>query len=312
MDMDLNDDQVMLVDALRSLGDGFRTLPPGHERDYAYWSADLEKALREGGFLAAGRDAGWLEAALVVMEAARLPVVTTAMVSALAVPQLTGHALDGPVAILRGDTGRAHRFLGVADYALVALDDDVALVDLRGRPVEPVQSVFAYPYGRLVEPLDLTGAERLGQDALPKLLQWQRVGIAAEAAGAADSAVAITVEHVKERHVFGKPIGGFQAVQHRLARCHQQVRAARFLALHAAWTGDASRADVAATYAQDIVNTLAFDLHQFNGGMGVTAEYKLHFWTYRLRALQAEAGGADGAACNLYDALWDARGKAAA
>ena len=312
MDLELNEDQVMLVDALRSLGEGFQDLPAGHERDYACWSAPLEKALRDGGFLAAGRDAGWLEAALVVMEMAKLPVVTTAMVSALAEPQLTGRVLDGPATILRGDTTRAHRFVGVADYALVALDDDVALVDLRGKPVEPVKSVFAYPYGRLVEPLDLTGAERLGRDALPKLLQWQRVGIAAEAAGAAESAVAITVEHVKERFVFGKPIGGFQAVQHRLAQCHQQARATRLLALHAAWTGDPSRADVAAAYAQDIVNKLAFDLHQFNGGMGVTAEYKLHFWTYRLRALQAEAGGADGAASDLYEMLWDEHGKVAA
>jgi hypothetical protein len=312
MDMELNEDQVMLVDALRSLGEGFQNLPAGHERDYACWSKPLETALREGGFLAAGRDAGWLEAALVVMEMARLPVVTTAMVSALAVPQVTGRVLDGSATIIRGDTARAHRFLGVADYALVALEDDVALVDLRGREVAPVKSVFAYPYGRLVAPLDLAGAERLGEDALAKLLQWERVGIAAEAAGAAESAIAITVEHVKERHVFGKPIGGFQAIQHRLAQCHQQARATRFLALHAAWTGDPLRADVAATYAQDIVNKLAFDLHQFNGGMGVTAEYKLHFWTYRLRALQAEAGGADGAASAAYDRLWDAQGKAAA
>ena len=311
MDMELDDDQTMLVDALRTLGDGYRTLPAGHERDYAFWSAPLEAALRDGGFMAAGRDAGWLEAALVVLETARLPVVTTAMVSVLAVPQVTGRVLDGPATILRGDTARAHRFLGVAEYALVALDDDVALVDLRGRSVEPVASVFAYPYGRLVEPLDLAGAERFGADALPALLQWQRVGIAAEAAGAAESAIALTVAHVKERRVFGKPVGGFQAVQHRLAQCHQMARAARFLALHAAWSGDPLRADVAATYAQDMVGKLAFDLHQFNGGMGVTAEYTLHFWTYRLRALQAEAGGADGAAMDVFDALWDDRGRAA-
>ncbi len=312
MDLELDEQQTLLVDALRSLGEGYRNLPSGHERDYACWSPSLERVLRESGFMAAGRDAGWLEAALVVLEMARLPVATTAMISALAVPQLAGRVLDGPATILRGDPARAHRFLGIADYALVVLEDDVALVDLRGRRVEPITSVFAYPYGRLVEPLDLSGAERLGARALPQLLQWQRVGIAAEAAGAAESAIAITVEHVKERHVFGKPIGGFQAVQHRLAQCHQMARATRFLALHAAWTGDPLRADVAAAYAQDMVNKLAFDLHQFNGGMGVTAEYKLHFWTYRLRALQAEAGGADGAAGDVYDRLWDAEGKVAA
>ena len=79
----------------------------------------------------------------------------------------------------------------------------------------------------------------------------------------------------------------------------------RMLALYAAWSVEAVAADVAATYAQDHVGKLAFDLHQFNGGMGVTAEHKLHFFTYRLRALQAELGGADAAAGAVYDALWN-------
>ena len=38
--------------------------------------------------------------------------------------------------------------------------------------------------------------------------------------------------------------------------------------------------------------------------MGVTTEHLLHFWTYRLRALQAEAGGTYGAALDLADKLW--------
>ena len=104
---------------------------------------------------------------------------------------------------------------------------------------------------------------------------------------------------------FGRAIGSFQAVQHRLAQCHQIACAMRMLALYAAWSGEAVAADIAATYAQDHVGKLAFDLHQFNGGMGVTAEHKLHFFTYRLRALQAELGGADAAAGAVYDALWD-------
>jgi hypothetical protein len=304
MDMELNEDQVLLVDALRTLGEPWANMPAGQERAYSHHALDLEQALRAGGFLDAGRQAGWLEAALVVLEMARLPVVTTAAVAALVAPALLGEPLDGPVTILSGDTARAQRFLGTARYALVELADDVALVDLQGLEVAPVDSIFAYPYGRLVTPFDLSGARRLGAGAVAKLRLWRRIGIAAECAGAAESAIAITVDHVKERTVFGKPIGSFQAVQHRLAQCHQIARAMRFLALHAAWTGDPLRADIAAAYAQDHVSKLAFDLHQFNGGMGVTAEYKLHFWTYRLRAMQAEAGGADGAAADVYDALW--------
>ena len=151
---------------------------------------------------------------------------------------------------------------------------------------------------------DWTAAVPVGTDG--KLSQWARVALACEAAGAAQAAVALTVEHVKERFAFGRAIGSYQAVQHRLAQCHQIARAMRFLALYAAWSGEPSAADIAATYAQDHVNKLAFDLHQFNGGMGVTCEYQLHFFTYRLRALQAEFGGADGAAIGLFNGLWSA------
>ena len=50
-------------------------------------------------------------------------------------------------------------------------------------------------------------------------------------------------------------------------------------------------ADVAACYAQQHVKKLVVDLHQFSGAMGVTNEFALHLWTYRLRALQSEGGG---------------------
>jgi hypothetical protein len=93
-------------------------------------------------------------------------------------------------------------------------------------------------------------------------------------------------------------------VQHRLAQCHQIVRALRYNALHAAWTGEPVRADLAWTYAQTHIQKLVFDLHQFNGAIGLTTEYKLHYWTFRLRALQPEAGGGDAAALAVADKLW--------
>ena len=93
-------------------------------------------------------------------------------------------------------------------------------------------------------------------------------------------------------------------MQHRLAQCHQIARGIRFLALRAAFSGSPLDADLAAAYAQEHVHKLVFDLHQFNGGMGVTNEHELHFWTYRLRALQAEVGGTDKAALAIADQLW--------
>lgn len=302
MDMELTGEQRLLVDAVETLGARWQTMPPGHERDYAHYEANLQFALADGGFLRAGLDMGMLEAALVAIEVSRLPVVTSVGASALVSAALTGDVPAGPIAIVSGDWHKAQRMLSVANHAIVLRDDRALLLDLADVAIEPVGSVYAYPYGRFVAEPDWAAAIPVGDAAT--LRQWARVAIACEAAGATQAAIALTVDHVKQRFAFGRAIGSYQAVQHRLAQCHQIARAMRFLALHAAWSGDATGADVAATYAQDHVNKLAFDLHQFSGGMGVTCEYQLHFFTYRLRALQGEFGGADGAATGVFDRLW--------
>ena len=306
MDMELTSEQQMLVDAVRGTSARWREMPAGHERDYSYFAADLQDTLHQGGFLRAGLDMGMLEAALVAMEISQLPVVTSVGASAIVAPALLGDVPDGPVALIEGDGSKPQRLLGAAKFALAERGGDVVLLDVQGVETEAVDSIYAYPYARFVSAPDWGRADIVARGGADRLRQWRRVALAAEMAGAAEAGTALTVAHVKERTVFGKPIGTFQAVQHRLAQCHQIQRAMRFLTLHAAWSGDPVGADMAAAYAQDHVNKFAFDLHQFSGGMGVTAEYKLHFYSYRLRALQGELGGADGAATGVYDRLWGA------
>ena len=102
-----------------------------------------------------------------------------------------------------------------------------------------------------------------------------------------------------------RPLAAYQVVGHRLAECHLIVEGIRALALKAAWSADPFDAAQAATYAQMNFQKVLFDTHQFNGGMGVTNEHKLHFWTYRFRALQSEVGGAASAASlETADLLW--------
>ena len=303
MDLELNSEQTLLVEAVGSLGARWRELPRGHERDSAYFASDLHTALTEGGFLRAGLDMGMLEAALVIIEVSRLPCVTSVGASAMVAAALLGEIPQGPVALLSNDLAGAQRLLPIAAHAFAEDGEDAVFLDLAGVEVESVESIYAYPYGRFAEPIDLARGHRLTGAAV-RLRQWRRTALAAECAGAAQSALAITLEHVKQRFVFGHAVGSFQAVQHRLAQCHQIACAMRFLALHAAWSGEALGADTAATYAQDHANKLAFDFHQFNGGMGVTNEHQLHYFTYRLRALQSEVGGADSAATAVYDHNW--------
>ncbi|MET0657595.1 MAG: acyl-CoA dehydrogenase family protein [Steroidobacteraceae bacterium] len=305
MDYALNEDQAALVAALQALLQDHAQIPQSARSSYCYFDAELQQQLEAAGFLAARRMLGSLEAALVVIETARVPVMVETGASTLVAPELLDEALAGPIALVSGKAlHKAHRNLAIARTALIERDDHVLVLPVSAQDVETVSSIYAYPFGRFRQHVDLNKGRRLDGAAVNTLKQWWRVALAAEMAGAAQAAVAFTVDYVKQRSVFGRPVGSFQSVQHRLAQCHQIARAMNFMALKAAWSRDPRDADLAACYAQHNVPKVLFDLHQFNGAMGITNEHLLHFWTYRLRALQSEAGGVYDAALDIATRLW--------
>jgi alkylation response protein AidB-like acyl-CoA dehydrogenase len=305
MDFQLNEEQQALVSAVQTILQDHAELPQSARLQTHFFDHALQELLGSTGFLNVGRELGTLAAALVIIEAARIPAVIEVTGQALILAQLVGdERLRGPVALLsERDLPKAHRNLPIARTALIDVGEDVAIVDVEPANVRSVESIYAYPYGRFVQMPDLRAARRLpGRGA--KLRQWWRVGLAAEIAGAAQSAVSFTISHVKQRHVFGHPVGAFQSVQHRLVQCHLVATGTHYLALRAAWSGEAYHADLAACYAQQHVQKLLVDLHQFTGAMGITNEFLLHFWTYRLRALQSEAGGMIEAALSAAGSRW--------
>lgn len=307
MDFQLSEEQSALVAALQAILQDHARLPQSALLGSCYFDVKLQDLLREHGFLDAGRDLGSLEAALIIEEAAKIPAVTEVAASTLIVPRVLGEErVAGPIALVSGQAlAGAHRYLPIARTALVDLGDDVGIVPLAEGDVTPVASVLAYPYGRFARVPEVSTMRRL-QGVGSRLRQWWRVGLTAEFAGAAQSAVNHTIEYVKQRQAFGRPIGAFQAVQHRLVQCQFVVTGVHWLALRAAWSGEPHHADLAACYAQQQVRKLLVDLHQFTGAMGVTNEFLLHFWTYRLRALQSEAGGLDEAARAIARHRWSA------
>lgn len=305
MNFSLTDEQGALVAAVQSILGDHADIAQAHRHGFYHHDADLQRVLQENGFLDCGRELGVLEAALVVIEVAKLPatveVAASALVSAKLLPEET---MRGPVAIVAGGTlDHAQRNLPIARTALVEDGEDVVVVEIDADAVETITSVFAYPYGRFRSRPALASARRL-RGARDTLRHWWRVGLAAEFAGAAASAVEFTIDYVKQRHVLGRPVGAFQSVQHRLVQCHIVAEGVRYLALRAAWSGRPDDAAMAASFAQQSTRKLLVDLHQFNGAMGVTNEHLLHFWTYRLRALQSEAGGMNGAALDLAASRW--------
>jgi alkylation response protein AidB-like acyl-CoA dehydrogenase len=126
--------------------------------------------------------------------------------------------------------------------------------------------------------------------------KWLRVALAAEASGLLHAAIATAVEHLTLRKQFGRPLGTFQALRHRMAECTVLAGGVRWLALKAAGTGDEGDAALAAMHAQDSATRVIYDVHQMLAAMGMTLEHPLHLWTYRLKALLSELGGRGGQA----------------
>ncbi|MFJ4816418.1 acyl-CoA dehydrogenase family protein [Streptomyces sp. NPDC088801] len=168
------------------------------------------------------------------------------------------------------------------------------------------------PQGRVQ--LRYTPAELLGGDAadagLPALARLGSTAaacLAAEAAGAAGRVLERTVAYVAQREQFGRPVGSFQAVKHRLADAYVQVQAARSAAYYAAWAAAApargERAGgLALAQALEALRRAAAEGIQLHGGIGFTWEHEAHLYfkraagdellfgpVHRLRAHAADA-----------------------
>ncbi|MFJ4711426.1 acyl-CoA dehydrogenase family protein [Streptomyces sp. NPDC088785] len=109
--------------------------------------------------------------------------------------------------------------------------------------------------------------------------------LAADAVGAADRALERTVGYVKEREQFGRPIGSFQAVKHRLADVYVSVQAARSAAYYAAWAagdpGGERAGGLALAQALEALRTAAAEAVQLHGGIGFTWEHDAHLYLKR-------------------------------
>ncbi|MFI6492236.1 acyl-CoA dehydrogenase family protein [Streptomyces sp. NPDC050564] len=133
-------------------------------------------------------------------------------------------------------------------------------------------------------------AELLGDDGSDVPAALAAVGdtaaavLATEAVGAADRALERTVEYVRQREQFGRAIGSFQAVKHRLADVYVGVQAARSAAYYAAWAAGAGGERVGAlalAQALEALRTAASEGIQLHGGIGFTWEHEAHLYFKR-------------------------------
>jgi len=109
--------------------------------------------------------------------------------------------------------------------------------------------------------------------------------------GACDRVLGMTVAHAKDREQFGRPIGSFQAVSHRLAEMRSDVDAMRVLAQQAAWrleTGGPGEIEVASAlaYALPAARRVFRHAHQVHGAIGFSMEHDLQLFTRRAKATE--------------------------
>jgi alkylation response protein AidB-like acyl-CoA dehydrogenase len=204
----------------------------------------------------------------------------------------------------------AWELTGEAHYVLDGVGADVLLVAARGPAgvglfeVDPVQdgvrrtAAVAMDATRRLAVVRLTGVRgrRVGGDAagaLSRARDLACLALGAEQAGAARRALELTVEYTLTRVQFGRVIGSFQALQHRLADLHVLVESARSLAsASAAASGDPAaasgdpaalglRAAAVKVYCSEVLMRTAAEMIQLHGAIGITWEHQAHHYLKR-------------------------------
>ncbi|WP_041260695.1 acyl-CoA dehydrogenase family protein [Pseudofrankia inefficax] len=136
-------------------------------------------------------------------------------------------------------------------------------------------------------PARLLGEEGAAWPALRHVLDLAAVAIALEQVGGAGRVLDMAVDYARTRVQFGKPIGSFQAIKHKLADLHLAVESARSAAYYGGWAAAASppelplAASLAKASAGDAYVTAATENIQIHGGIGFTWEHPAHLYLKR-------------------------------
>jgi alkylation response protein AidB-like acyl-CoA dehydrogenase len=128
----------------------------------------------------------------------------------------------------------------------------------------------------------LIGVQDQGWRQLMAGLNHERLIIAAQALGMAQRAFDDTLAYVKERKQFGRPIGSFQALKHRLADLATEIEAARLLVYDVAYRSDANpsvtlprEASMAKLKTTEVAKRATLEGMQMMGGYGYAVEYDM-------------------------------------
>jgi alkylation response protein AidB-like acyl-CoA dehydrogenase len=242
----------------------------------------------------------------------------------LAVTEPSGRWDAAGIALKANRAGEGWRLEGVklfvpdaavADYTIVAArtregeEAGISLFLVKGRPggmsVEPLKTLdmtrrwYEVRFDGVELGNDaLLGAEGEGWAPLKRTLEWAAAALCAEMVGGAQHVLDASVGYAKSRQQFGKPIGVYQAVSHKLADTLLETESARSATYYAAWAVDADAperslaASMAKAYTSDAYRHAAGTGIQVHGGIGFTWEHDMHLYFKRAKASEVTLGDA--------------------
>lgn len=145
---------------------------------------------------------------------------------------------------------------------------------------------------------NILGGINRGWDVLEHIIQCGAVLKSAEMAGGTQAALDMAVKYAKERVQFNKPIGSFQAIQHKLVMMFTEMESLRNQVYEAAWNisaGAPCRAvsSMAKVKANTVYHRVCFDAVVIHGAIGWTAEMDISLYLLRSKDLENDCGGSD-------------------
>jgi alkylation response protein AidB-like acyl-CoA dehydrogenase len=127
--------------------------------------------------------------------------------------------------------------------------------------------------------LEPTDTKDIGAD--PGLADTAAILLAAEQIGAAAKCLELTVAYTKDRVQFGRPIGSFQALKHRMADLYVAVQSARAVVNDAIAEPSATSAALARVAASEAFSKVAAEAVQMHGGIAITWEHDIQLYFKR-------------------------------
>jgi alkylation response protein AidB-like acyl-CoA dehydrogenase len=156
---------------------------------------------------------------------------------------------------------------------------------------------------------NLIGEEGRGWEIMQRVILKATVAECAYLVGLAQMDFEISVNYAKERVQFGRPIGSFQAIQHKAADMVTDVDGARFIMYRAAWAVAEGEPDaelqvhMAKAWCSDATRRVVAHGQQIHGGIGFTKDYKIQLFFRRQKRSELMWGDGDYHREKVADAL---------